>query len=93
VNECCRDQRFNEVKIWFQGATGSGKSLLSGLIRKVLEERGVKVRGYVFGSSRARVEDKIVDLRRQDISDVLTVELDRWEELEKLLDLREREIA
>jgi hypothetical protein len=62
----------------------SGKSLLAKLIREVLEARGVKVRGYAFGSD-VREEDQMVDLTHQDISDVLTVELRGWVELRKLL--------
>lgn len=73
----------NEVMIWFQGSTGSGKTLLSDLIAAMLKARGVKVRGYQFGSG-VPMEDQIVDLTHQNITDVLTVDLERAEDLRKL---------
>jgi hypothetical protein len=60
----------NEVKIWFQGATGSGKTLLSDLIREALEAGGLKVRTYVFGSG-VPMEDQFVDLTRQYVNTFL----------------------
>jgi predicted ATPase len=75
----------NEVRVWFQGSTGSGKTMLHDLIFKVLKERGVKVRRRAFnGEFAVRMEDQIVDLTHQNIDDVLTLELDSWGELEKL---------
>jgi thymidylate kinase len=72
-----------EVKIWFQGPTGSGKSMLAKLITHELEKRGVKVRNRDWLSG-VPMENQIVDLTHQNIDDVLTVELGSWEELEKL---------
>jgi hypothetical protein len=67
----------NEVKIWFQGATGSGKTLLARLIAEALEAKGLTVRGYVFGGKDwVPKENQWVDLTHQDVSDVLTVEMD-----------------
>jgi hypothetical protein len=82
--------KHNEVKIWFQGSTGSGKTLLSNLIKRMLKERGVKVRPYISGSGEwVGPDNQWVDLTRQGIEDVLTIELDSWKELKKLLDLGE----
>lgn len=72
----------NEVKIWFQGSTGSGKTLLAELIQETLRSRGLTVREYVFGGTDyVRMEDQIVDLTNQNIHDVLTVELASVEKL------------
>jgi hypothetical protein len=78
-----------EVKIWFQGVTGSGKTLLQDLIYDALRERGLKVRRYEFGRRPyRRMEEQWVDLTGQNIDDVLTVEVD-IEGLHKLLEPRE----
>ena len=75
-----------EVKIWFQGVTGSGKTLLQDLIYDALHERGLKVRRYEFGRRPyRRMEEQWVDLTRQNIDDVLTVEMD-IQGLHKLLE-------
>ena len=74
-----------EVKIWFQGMTGSGKSMLSEFIVHALEARGVKVRRHDWTKDGfVRMEGQIVDLTHQNVDDLLTVELDNWNELEKL---------
>jgi thymidylate kinase len=73
----------NEVKIWFQGSTGSGKTLLADLIRAVLKARGLTVRDYQWGSG-VPMENQIVDLTQQNITDVLTVDLERVEDVHKL---------
>lgn len=79
--------KVNEVKIYFQGVTGSGKTLLSELIGGLLEEAGLKVQPYVFGGeySNVRMEDQFVDLTRQYVTDVLTIQLDT-DDLHKLID-------
>jgi thymidylate kinase len=73
----------NEVKIWFQGSTGSGKTLLADLIRAVLKARGLRVRDYQWGSG-VLMENQIVDLTQQNITDVLTVDLEKVEDVHKL---------
>jgi hypothetical protein len=80
----------NEVKIWFQGATGSGKTLLAELFMEALKAKGLKVRNDWRGMG-VRMEDQWVDLTHQNVDDVLTIELKGWTELEKLL--RKREVA
>lgn len=81
-----------EVKIWFQGMTGSGKSMLAELIVNALEARGVKVRRHDWRKDgHVSMEEQIVDLTHQNIDDLLTVELDNWNELEKLQFWREKE--
>ncbi len=79
----------HQVKIWFQGETGSGKTLLADLIREALEARGLVVRGYRFGGHDYVPPNKrMVDLTDQNIDDVLTVEVDH-EGLTKLLEPEE----
>ena len=75
----------HEVKIWFQGMTGSGKTMLADFITHALKARGVKVRGHDWQlDGSVPMEAQIVDLTHQNIADVLTVELNGWNELEKL---------
>jgi thymidylate kinase len=85
INKTLPGPNINEVKIWFQGATGSGKTLLSNFIQEALEAQGLKVQTYCFGGADwVPEENQIVDLTRQDITDVLTVKLDRGQDLAKL---------
>jgi hypothetical protein len=77
----------NQVKIWFQGATGSGKSLLSNFVREKLEELGIEV------TDIPEWQGGFVDLSKQDGSDVITVKLDRAVSLQKLIMRRVREPA
>jgi hypothetical protein len=77
-----------EVKIWFQGMTGSGKSLLARAIQDALEARGLTVRPYVIGGpDHVPMDRQFVDLTNQNIHDVLTVELHSGEELSKLMEV------
>ena len=65
----------HEVKIWFQGMTGSGKSMLAAFITHALKAQGVKVRPHDWQlDGHVSKEEQIVDLTHQDISDVLTIE-------------------
>jgi thymidylate kinase len=69
--------KINEVKIWFQGSTGAGKTLLADLVREVLKAKGLTVRRYVFGEpDYVAPRERYVDLTDQSIDDVITVEID-----------------
>jgi hypothetical protein len=77
-----------EVKIWFQGVTGSGKTLLARAVQDALAARGLTVRPYVIGGEDwVPIDRQFVDLTQQNIHDVLTVELPNMEELAKLMEL------
>jgi adenylylsulfate kinase-like enzyme len=74
-----------EVKIWFQGVSGSGKSLLQDLIVEALKARGIKVRCYDRRlDGKVAMREQVVDLTNQNIHDVLTIEIDITHDLEKL---------
>ena len=81
----------HEVRIWFQGLTGSGKSTISHFIKQALEAQGVKVEERILGAGDFGVamEDQWVDLSHQNIDDILTVDLSSIEEIFKLQRARE----
>jgi pantothenate kinase-related protein Tda10 len=84
----------NEVKIWFQGGTGSGKTVLARFIQDALEARGLKVRTYAFGSRDwVPQEAQVVDLTQQNIHDVLTVEFPGFPEWQRLAEEEEETVG
>ena len=70
-----------QVKIWLQGSTGSGKTMLFDFIRDAIEKAGGKT---ARGWDRVPMQNQIVDLTSQNIDDQLVVMLGAWDELEKL---------
>jgi hypothetical protein len=80
--------RRNEVKIWFQGETGSGKTLIAQIVHEALRAKGLKLRCEEWRMGYA-MEDQIVDLTHQNIDDVLTVDVG----VDGMMKLLEEEVA
>jgi hypothetical protein len=62
--------KHGDVKIYFQGGSGSGKSLLADLIRGALRERGLEFEPCCEDVAQC---DQILDMRDQNWDDVLIV--------------------